>query len=235
MMQATLALPAPFTPPPVALSMPEPAPVPAISPPGPATPAPIILFGLDGRGRPHGACFTGHETELVARAADLMDLYFVAAETEALRGLAAKLPAGRLFPSGKGFVPFVKATLYDRLLATTGIDDAPRPAKAASKPAEGEASSEGGSGGGAGGAGAGGPAGKGPVPKRPTHWDDIGIGSQVLACHAPMEGWFEAVVLYTRSDKTSFTLRWRDWPDEPEFIRARKDLGLLPVNSTAGM
>lgn len=233
-MQAVLTLPAPATLPaplaPPATLFQEKKPAPTL-----ATAAPLILFGRDERGRPHAACFVGNEEAAVEHAADLMGLYFVAAETELLRDLAAKLPSGRLFASGRGFVPFVKAELYNRLFAATGTPDTPRPVRATSKPTEGGASAGGGSGSGPDGAGAGGPAGKGPVPKHPTNWDEIGIGSHVLACQAPMEGWYEAVVLYTRSDKTGFTLRWRDWPDEPEIVRARKDLGLLPVNSREGM
>jgi hypothetical protein len=104
----------------------------------PAVSAPPLLFGLDRRGRPHAACFVGHEpVGAVEQAADLMDLYCVAAEADALRDLSAKLPEGRLFPaSGKAFVPFTSVALYSRLLALTGMPDAPRPAKAAAKSAE---------------------------------------------------------------------------------------------------
>ena len=177
----------------------------------------------------------GGDSTAPERAADLMDLYLAAAETDALADLGAKLPAGRLFPaSGKAFVPFVKRTIYDQLLAATGTRETPTPAKAASKAPEAGASAGAGQGSSAGGAGAGDPPATRAGMKAPTKWDEIGIGSHVLACQGPMEGWFEAVILATKSPN-SFVLRWRDWPEEPEIVRAGIDLGLLPVNSREGI
>ena len=234
-MQADLALPGstPMPAPLVPLKLTPPKPALNLIPAPIITAVPLLLFGRDERGRPHGARFAGNETAAVERAGALMGLRFVAAENQALLDLGTKLPAGRLFESGRGFVPFVKATLYDRLVAATGTTDAPRPAKAASKPAEAGGSTVGGQGRGAGGSGAGDPAGGG-APQRPTDWPEIGKGSHVLACEGPMLGWYEAIVVYTKGSD-GFVLRWRDWPMEPEIVRARNDLGLLPLNSTEGM
>ena len=60
----------------------------------------------------------------------------------------------------------------------------------------------------------------------PGSWDAIKPGSLVLATTGPMEGWFESLVVATRADDR-FLLRWRDWPDEPEFTRRREELALL--------
>ena len=49
-----------------------------------------------------------------------------------------------------------------------------------------------------------------------------------------MEGWYEAVVLFTKADDR-FVLRWRDYLDEPEISRARKDLGLMLPGSREGL
>lgn len=193
-----------------------------------ALPPTIILFGRDERGRPHASRFAGVEAGEADAAAGLMGLQLAVADTETLRGLAERLPAGRLFPSGKGFVPFVKGDLYDRLLAATGTPDKPRPLAATSKPAEAPPPA------GAGSGGKGGPDSPGGAAKAPADWASIGIGSNVLACQGPMEGWWEAVVLYTKADDR-FVLRWRDFPDEPEIARARKDLALMPPGSREGI
>ena len=67
------------------------------------------------------------------------------------------------------------------------------------------------------------PAGDARVPGT---WDAIKPGVLVLATTGPMEGWFESLVVATRADEC-FLLRWRDWPQEPEFTRRRDELALL--------
>lgn len=107
---------------------------------------PIILFGRDERHRPHASRFDGDERGGVEEAARLMGLHVATADTDTLRALADRLPEGRLFPSGRGFVPFVKTDLYDRLLKAIGTPDRPRPVAAAAKPAEGGSGAGAGSG-----------------------------------------------------------------------------------------
>ncbi|MBB2962535.1 hypothetical protein [Methylobacterium sp. R2-1] len=193
-----------------------------------AAPSAVILFGRDEQGRPHASRFDGSNLAGVEAAARLMGLHLGVADTAALRDLANRFPAGRLFPSGKGFVPFVKADLYARLLAATGTPDTPMPGKAAGKPADAPPPT------GAGSGGKGSPDAPGGAPKAPNDWAAIGIGSTVLACQGPMEGWWEAVVLYTKAND-AFVLRWRDFPDDGEFTRARKDLALMPPGSREGL
>ena len=200
----------------------------ALPTPAAAPPLFLILFGRDERGRPHASRFAGDEAAEAENAARLMNLHHAIADTEALHDLAARLPAGRLFPSGRGFVPFVKADFYERLLAATGTPDTPLPLRAASKPADAPPLANAGSG------GKGDPDAPGGAAKAPSDWASIGIGSVVLACQGPMEGWWEAVVTHTKADDR-FVLRWRAFPDDGEITRARKDLGLLPPGSREGL
>lgn len=223
------------------LAVPTPVSMPAlITPPTPPEPdggtkqVPLILFGRDERGRPHGACFVGHEKAAVEHAADLTDLFFVAAETDALRDLGSKLPRGRLFPaSGRAFVPFCSATLYELLLAAIGTIDVARPIKAASRAAEAGTSAGSGHGSGPGGAGAGGPAGKGSGAMSPSDWSDIKVGSLVLAKGDDEEGFYAATVVATRADD-NVVLIWLGF-DLPEFTRPRRALGLLHPEAAAGL
>ncbi|KQO91285.1 hypothetical protein ASF33_17840 [Methylobacterium sp. Leaf92] len=193
-----------------------------------APPSVVVLFGRDEQGRPHASRFDGSNVAQVEAAARLMGLHLGAADTAALRDLAVRLPAGRLFPSGKGFVPFVKTDLYNQLLAATGTPDTPMPNRATGKASDAPPPT------GAGSGGKGNPDAPGGAPKAPGDWTAIGIGSTVLACQGPMEGWWEAVVLYTKAND-AFVLRWRDFPDDGEVVRARKDLGLMPPNSREGL
>ena len=196
-----------------------------------AGPAPIILFGRDANGRPHGASFIG-DTAAVERAADLMDLYCFPADTEALRNLAAMLPTGRLFPaSGKAFVPFVKAVLYDQLLAAAGTHDISSPVKAAGKAAEAGGGAGGQPSGASGGSGAGDPPATRIGAKAPTDHSQIGLGSLVLADDEE-EGYYAAKVVLTKADD-HFVLQWADYPDLPQFSRSRRALALLHPEAAA--
>ncbi|GJE62111.1 hypothetical protein MPOCJGCO_4241 [Methylobacterium trifolii] len=224
------AVPAPIAPPPIARSkVTAPKAVADKEPAASTSPNPIILFGLDQRGRAHAACFVGGDTLALERAADAMDLFFVVAETDALRDLAAKLAVGRLFPaSGKAFVPFTSAPLYDRLLAAAGITDAPRPLKAAGKFAEAGGGAGAKPGGASGGSGAGDPPATRAGAKAPADHSQIGIGSLVLAQgdDEEDEGYYAAKVIATKADD-AFVLTWAEYPDLPEFGRSRRALALL--------
>ena len=215
---AAVALPALLTPPATMAAEPAPALVPLAS---------LILFGRDEAGRPHASVFKDDMRPAVERAADLMDLYCFPADTEALHNLAAMLPTGRLFPaSGKAFVPFVKAVLYDRLLAATGTREAPPPVKAAGKAAEARGGAGGEPSGGPGGSGAGDPPATRVGAKAPAEHSQVGIGSIVLAQgDAGDEGFYPAKIVLTKSPD-SFVLEWSNY-DLPQFVRPRRSLALL--------
>lgn len=200
--------------------------------PGPA----IILYGRDEKGRPHSSKFAGDMADEAEAAARLMGFRFAAADTDALRDLATCLPAGRLFSSGKGFVPFVKSSVYERLLAATGMADKPMPMKATSKPADGGGGAGAGQGRGGGGAGAGGPPATRAGVKAPTSLSEVGLGSFVLAQGDDEgdEGYYAAKVLATKTPD-SFVLQWAGYSDLPEFVRPRRSLGLLPPETAAGL
>ncbi|MFL6464639.1 MAG: hypothetical protein ACJ73N_09560 [Bryobacteraceae bacterium] len=51
----------------------------------------------------------------------------------------------------------------------------------------------------------------------PRSWEDVGIGHMVLVHESPEDGWFEAVVVHR--DEEVLTLRFRDYPKQPTFVR----------------
>ena len=184
--------------------------------PAPATPA-LIMFGRDEANKAHASWFDQSEAALAEKAADFMNLRVLRVKTDEHRALAAQLPHGRVFASGRAFVPFVKAALFLQLqTAAQAVVDESRAKLAAStadneaeKPSTAEPNS---------------PAGlsKG---KATCGWADIDVGSLVLACEGPGEGWWESVVLEAEAEL--FTLKWRDWPDLPRFVRRRWQLAIL--------
>src|SRR4051794_11347528 len=185
--------------------------------PDPAAPA-LIVFGRDEAGKAHAAFFDQSEATLAEKAADFMSLRVLRVKTDEHRALAAQLPHGRVFASGRAFVPFVKAALFLQLqTAAQAAADASRAKLTAN-------------------AGDGSEAEKPPTPepkspagaangKAPCGWADIDVGSLVLATEGPSEGWWESVVLEAEAEL--FTLKWRDWPDLPRFVRRRWQLAIL--------
>src|SRR5437763_11611101 len=77
----------------------------------------LIVFGRDNGGKPHASRFDANEAELAEKAAGLMGMQVLRPENDEQRALAGKLPKGRVFASGRAFVPFVAAGLYGPLAA----------------------------------------------------------------------------------------------------------------------
>lgn len=187
----------------------------------------LILLGRDERGRPHASAFGPDETPAAERAAALMG-FAALTVAEEHQALASSLPKGRVFESGRAFVPFCSTQTFARLLDAAGLPDTPVPARGAAKPAEPPPPPASSQGGGAPAGGAGGAA------KPPFDWAEIGIGSLVLARGDDEDGYYAATVAATKADN-HFVLTWRDYPDLPEFSRHRHALGLLhPGTPTKG-
>ena len=64
-----------------------------------------------------------------------------------------------------------------------------------------------------------------PAPSLPRSWDDIEIGHFVLATEGPGEGYWEAIVL--SRDNDMLTLKWIDYPDDPQLVCHRTAVALL--------
>jgi hypothetical protein len=65
----------------------------------------------------------------------------------------------------------------------------------------------------------------------PRSWKAIGLQSLVLAQEqGPMQQWWEATPIKIEGD--TFTLKWRDFPTLPNFVRPRFALALLHPNPT---
>ncbi|MBZ9725303.1 hypothetical protein LB554_15230 [Mesorhizobium sp. CO1-1-11] len=186
----------------------------------PSTLPVLIVLGLDDGGKAHASWFGEAETDVAEKAAGMMGMAALRASTDELRDLAGKLPQGRVFASGKAFVPFVKAATFDMIAdhlpkSYVWPVRAAKPAVEKTKPGK-RASAD--------GAPESGP--RRPDPHRPTDWDKIEIGSLVLATEGAFQGWYEATVTKI-SPEGLFTLRWRDWLDAPAFTRKLIHIALL--------
>ena len=166
----------------------------------------LIVLGWDEAGKPRAARFpTGHDN-LVAKAAKAMNLAVCKADGEVLSELAKKLPPGRLYSTGRGFVPAVGRSLYGKLVEQL---------KLAGQPVPGEAEQPNGD-----------QSGTAPAaPGLPTGWDDVAVGHLVIAQESLGDGWWEAIVLARDGDM--LTLKWPDYPWQPNVVRHLGAVALL--------
>ncbi|MGX8010119.1 hypothetical protein ACVDG8_014700 [Mesorhizobium sp. ORM8.1] len=190
----------------------------------------LIVFGRDETSKAHASIFLLPDVEAAEGAARLMGMHSHRIEPGEAGDIVLRLPRGKLFDSGKAFVPFVKGELYTRIAALAGVADEPRrvstgtgdpdtPENASAGSPEalvGHADDvqSGGSGGGGGEGGS------------PDPWGKLAIGDVVLASEGPDEGYFEARIMKTKA-KGIFTLKFRDYPDAPSVDRSYYQLGLI--------
>ena len=170
-------------------------------------PSPLVLFGIDNRGKPKGARFGKEHASLAMKAATQLQLKVLASNDPKVAEIAARLPVGRVHATGRTFVPFIRRDLYDKLVAAAANGNA-HP----TSPPNGSS-------------GASGSTPGGSAPHLPQNWQEIGIGDLVVANQSREDGWYEAIVVEANGDM--FTLRWRDYPRERRIVRHRLRLGLL--------
>src|ERR1700736_2064642 len=131
--------------------------------------APLLVLGYDENHKPRAARFLATEAELVAKAAELMDLKVYEAASEDLAALAKKLPEGRLYGNGRGFVPNIRQSLYSEIIVTLAGEPKAAVGKDQDEP---------------------------PVATGlPRTWGEIAPGHLVIAQEALEYGWWEAIVI----------------------------------------
>ena len=165
----------------------------------PAPADPLIVLGYDENDKPRAARFLASDAELVTKAARLMDLKVYQATNEDLAALAKKLPEGRLYGNGRGFVPNIRQSLYSQMIVALAVE----PQAAVGKEQDDL-----------------------PVATGlPRSWDEIAPGHLVIAQEGLEYGWWEAIVIGRNGDM--FTLRFRDYPKLPKFVRHRSAIALM--------
>lgn len=186
----------------------------------------LIVFGRDETRKPHASVFLLPEVEAAESAARLMGMHSHRVEPGEAPEIVMRLPAGKLFDSGKAFVPFVKSEVYTRIAALAGVaderDGGPGDDKAADSPENASAGSPEAVAARGGGDGGGGAAGGNDSDL----WAKLAVGDMVLASEGPDEGYFEARIMKAKA-KGIFTLKFRDYPEAPQVDRSYYQLGLI--------
>jgi hypothetical protein len=175
--------------------------------PATSTP-PLIVLGFDEQQKPRGAKFVDAKPDLVSKAADLMGFKVYEATPPDVAEAAKKLPLGRLYANGRGFVPNIRQSLYSDLVVALALEGQAALSKNGNKDSL--------------------PAARG----LPSSWNEIGAGHLVIAQESLEYGWWEAIVLERKGD--TFTLQYRDYPHLPKFVRHRSSVALMcPLTNDA--
>jgi hypothetical protein len=176
----------------------------------------LAVLGLDVDGKPHASRFEERDAAFVVRAAELMRFHVirVPADNAELHGIAVKLPLGKIFASGRSFVPFVGRAAFDKLavLVEGGVTiEARRPAAQVGPvhPLADMFTTD-------------------AVNTADALWSKIEVGNIVLAAADPeLYGlsWWQGVVIGVEGD--DLTIRWMDDPALEPFHASRRHVALL--------
>lgn len=178
-----------------------------------ATTDKFFVFGIDSDGKPRGARFAEFNQRALNYVSELK-LTGVFPASPAFSEIAAKLPPGRLYSSGKAFVANIRRDLVEKLeaaLATPGDESQThRQAPDTNETDSGEPKVQTTS----------------PITfGLPRTWDSIQPGHVVLIHESPTDGWWESTVV-EREDEI-LTLRFRDYPRQPKFQRHISQVALI--------
>ena len=102
--------------------------------PEPADAPALVVFGRDKGGKPHASSFTAERGRPRHQGSGADGLAPAAGPDRHRAGLAAKVPRGRVFATGRAFVPFIKATLLTELQAAA-LNSGVKPLKLLTGPA----------------------------------------------------------------------------------------------------
>jgi hypothetical protein len=173
----------------------------------------IVVLGIDIDGKPHASRFAERDAPFVQRAAELMGFHVIRIPREKgeLYALAEGLPLGKIFATGRGFVPFVARAAFEKLalLVEGGVTIEQRKAAGAPPvyPLADMYTTE-------------------AINAADALWAKVEIGSVVLA-EQPDEygpGWWESVVVGMEGDE--LTLRWMDGSVTESFRMSRRHVAL---------
>ena len=173
----------------------------------------LVVLGIDIDGKPHASRFAEHDAPFVQRAAELMGFHVVRVppdKTE-LHGVAKGLPLGKIFATGRAFVPFVRRSAFDKLAtlveggvtieaqAAAGVDPVYPLADMFTTEA---------------------------VNTADALWSKIEVGTIVLAAQPDIygPGWWEGTVVSIDGD--DLMLRWMEAPAEKPFRASRRNVAL---------
>jgi hypothetical protein len=173
----------------------------------------IVVLGIDVDGKPHASRFEDRDAPFVLRAAELMGFHVVHVppENAELHAIAEALPAGKIFATGKAFVPYVGRAVFDKLAALVegGVTILERAQSGAGlvRPRADMFTTD-------------------AIKTADALWSKIEVGTEVLAEEPELygPGWWQGVVVSV--DGEQLAVRWLDDPDEDPIRVERRNVAL---------
>jgi hypothetical protein len=173
----------------------------------------IVVLGIDVDGKPHASRFEQHDAQFVVRAAELMGFHVihVPPENAELHVVAEGLPAGKIYATGRAFVPFVGRAAFDKLttLVEGGVTLIQRGKSGAGliRPRADMLTTD-------------------AINTAEALWSKIEVGTEVLAEEPELygPGWWQGVVVAVNGN--DLTVRWLDDPDEDPIKVERRHVAL---------
>ena len=169
----------------------------------------IVVLGLDADKKPRAAKFSVADEKTVVKAAAAQGLKIGRPKTDEATELALRLVDGKIYASGKGLLPLVKAETYEQLLKLLKIEEPkvePATVNSASTSAKPSPAPTGGA----------------------DPWASITTGATVL-CRDPKDGgWWPCKVTSVSKDGKLLTVGWAGFPTLKPFTVARKAIAILP-------
>lgn len=178
----------------------------------------LVVIAKDAGGVARGSWFAASDAKVAKASAKAAGSATVAVKGPERMSLANRVPKGRIFDSGKLFMPRIQGEVFDQLMGfAPKADKAPQLQLVASGDADkaglsGETSAA--------------SSATAIEGKLPDEWSKLGVGSLVLARDVEEDSFFLSIII-GKAGPTSFTLKWRDYPDEPNFQRQVSDLAML--------
>jgi hypothetical protein len=161
-----------------------------------------VIFGVTDDRKPRAARFDFKDEAIVRKAAAAMNMRVGLAKSDKAAALAIRLPIGKLFESGVGLVPLVKAEVFYKLQELLSFDQTWNDSGVIT--------------------GRGVTATPELLKATDMIWSGIKVGTTVVCFYGgedePAEFcWSAAVVTAVSKDGLMLDCRWRDWPDEKAF------------------
>lgn len=174
----------------------------------------VLVMGRDSTGQAHAACFWPTDAKLAETCTTTLGLALHRVDDDKQLAIATKVPLGKLYESGRAFIPYVREEMFKDLEALlpegfewptvtpTGIECLEKSLFLVSK------------------------SGEVLGPGAREHWQPPMVGQLVLAYGQTWEGWFDAEII-SIDPNGLYVMKWREAPELGPITRRVEHIALV--------